>query len=361
VIVLIIIIAVLLGAAAIAGFLELRRRARPDERANALEAPGRMSYQAPRAVTGAMAPSASAGGDRSASDASAPEPELQLAVPAGYLAQGALLAASLPRGAGAHIGTTGNAGPGYGPGSSPAEARHTTPQATQAAGTRSSAPGQAGTPSAGRNGQSGRPAHRRSRSLTRAVQLLIVVDVLAAVVLGLSLAHIGGNILPERAAQSSGPSPATPSAHTKSSGAGASPRLGAGRGSRHESASQRGAVSPPTTGVTSQSLPQFPAAGGVTASAALAGGAPSGRAPVLAAISPTAGVGGQVVTLTGAGLFSANGVITVTFGSTPAPVRCPTESTCRVTVPAHKPSSGTVAVRVTTQSGTSNQLTFSYG
>ncbi len=99
----------------------------------------------------------------------------------------------------------------------------------------------------------------------------------------------------------------------------------------------------------------------MTASAVLAGGAPSGPAPVLAAISPGTGIGGQVVTLTGTGLFSANGVISVTFGSTLAPVRCPTETTCRVTVPPRKPSSGTVAVRVTTQSGTSNQLAFSYG
>ncbi len=98
-IVLIIIIAVFLVAAAIAGLLELRHRARPDERAKALDALGRMSYQAPGAVNGAMAPSPSTGGERPAGETSAPEPELRLAVPAGYLAQAALLAASLPRAA----------------------------------------------------------------------------------------------------------------------------------------------------------------------------------------------------------------------------------------------------------------------
>jgi IPT/TIG domain len=368
VIVLIVIIAVFLVAAAIAGFLEFRHRARPDERAKALETLGRMSYQAPRAGTGAMAPSASTGGDQSAGQAPAPEPDVRLAVPAGYLAQGALLAASLPRATGARLETTGNAGPDYGPGPPAAGAqpalppgRSAAPSTSRAPGAPPSGPGPAGTPSVGRARQSGKTPRRRSRSLARAVQLLIVVDVLAAVVLGLSLAHIGGNILPERAALSNGPSSASPSAPTNSSGVASSRRAGTARGTSHRPASQHGTASPPTTGVTSQSLPQFQGAGGDTASAALAGGASPGPVPVLAAISPAAGVGGQVVTLSGTGLFSANGVITVSFGSTLAPVRCPTETTCRVTVPPRKPASGSVAVRVTTQSGTSNQLSFSYG
>ena len=88
---------------------------------------------------------------------------------------------------------------------------------------------------------------------------------------------------------------------------------------------------------------------------------PPGAGPVIAAISPASGVAGQVVTLTGTGLFSADGVITVMFGSALASVQCPTENTCHATVPTRAtPSSGTVSVTVKTESGTSNKVAFSY-
>jgi IPT/TIG domain len=82
----------------------------------------------------------------------------------------------------------------------------------------------------------------------------------------------------------------------------------------------------------------------------------------LFSISPAAGTPGQVVTLTGKGFFSHNGLIAVTFGSAQAPVRCPSETVCRVTVPARpaKTSSRSVVVTLKTESGTSNRVTFSY-
>ncbi|MGC8626066.1 MAG: IPT/TIG domain-containing protein [Acidimicrobiales bacterium] len=68
------------------------------------------------------------------------------------------------------------------------------------------------------------------------------------------------------------------------------------------------------------------------------------------------------MTLTGRGLFSANGHISVTFGPALAPVACPSETTCHVQVPSQRlPGSlRSVPVSIETQSGTSNPVTFTY-
>ncbi|MBO0729126.1 MAG: IPT/TIG domain-containing protein [Acidimicrobiaceae bacterium] len=81
--------------------------------------------------------------------------------------------------------------------------------------------------------------------------------------------------------------------------------------------------------------------------------------PALGAISPASGAAGQTVIITGSGLFSRNGLVTVLFGHTQAPVACPTQTTCRVTVPA-RGSPGVVPVTVSTTGGTSNPLPFTY-
>jgi hypothetical protein len=84
-----------------------------------------------------------------------------------------------------------------------------------------------------------------------------------------------------------------------------------------------------------------------------------GARPVIASLDPASGVPGTTVTITGSGLFSANGYVAVTFGAAVAPTRCPSEEKCLVTVPAGKAGS-TESVRVTTQSGQSNVVTFHY-
>jgi hypothetical protein len=82
-------------------------------------------------------------------------------------------------------------------------------------------------------------------------------------------------------------------------------------------------------------------------------------------VSPASGVTGQAVTLTGAGLFSSDGLITVRFGNTVASTVCPDQNTCQVKVPVlpGPPSGGPtpVTVTVTTDTGTSNALAFRYG
>jgi hypothetical protein len=86
------------------------------------------------------------------------------------------------------------------------------------------------------------------------------------------------------------------------------------------------------------------------------------------ALAPAAGSAGQALTLSGSGFFSAGGHILVTFGGAEAPTACPTRTTCTVTVPSLGPAPGStgptaprvVPVVVTTDTGTSNQLTFTY-
>jgi hypothetical protein len=169
-----------------------------------------------------------------------------------------------------------------------------------------------------------RSHRRRAGALAGAVGVLVALNLVAGAVLALSLAGPGKKDQPGTEAQP--PSTTSPTSLPPST-----------TGTAHSVTS--------STAPTSSSLPP----------------PPLGGAPVLATISPASGIAGQVVTLTGTGLFSADGVITVAFGSAPASVVCPTETTCRATVPTRPAaSSGTVSVTVKTQSGTSNRVAFSY-
>jgi IPT/TIG domain len=105
-------------------------------------------------------------------------------------------------------------------------------------------------------------------------------------------------------------------------------------------------VTPTTTSAPPRPRPQAGHAGG----------------PLVTRISPSKGAAGQKVVLSGSRLNSANGVITVTFGATQAAVRCPTLSTCDVTVPT-LPATGhprVVEIVLSTTSGRSNAVAFTY-
>jgi IPT/TIG domain len=84
--------------------------------------------------------------------------------------------------------------------------------------------------------------------------------------------------------------------------------------------------------------------------------ASSSEGPVLTSLEPDSGAAGETLILSGRGITSANGTIVATFDSRPAPTRCPSEQRCLVTVPAGL--KGSVAVRLQTESGSSNALTF---
>jgi len=85
----------------------------------------------------------------------------------------------------------------------------------------------------------------------------------------------------------------------------------------------------------------------------------AGGAPTISSLTPSTGSAGQVVVVSGTNLVSANGHVEVRFGDLVAPTSCPTQGSCRATVPPSA-AGGRVLVTVSTQSGTSNGLWFTY-
>jgi hypothetical protein len=67
------------------------------------------------------------------------------------------------------------------------------------------------------------------------------------------------------------------------------------------------------------------------------------------------------VVVSGVNLISADGQILARFNGAAAPTRCPTQTSCTVTVPSMGAGPSSVTLTVTTAAGTSNALTFSYG
>lgn len=190
---------------------------------------------------------------------------------------------------------------------------------------------------------------RRARGLTRAVEVLVVLDLLAAAGLGVSFIRKGGGATPLGPAQR---------VSTKSS----STTSGLGHPARGVplSGTKSTSTAPPRTSSTSTSRGR-PTSTSTSRPSVASARVHNGPKPVLAAISPASGRAGESVTLRGHGFFSKDGQITVMFGLMQAPVSCPNETTCHATVPPRRAkSSGTVGVTVSTETGGSNQLTFKY-
>jgi hypothetical protein len=83
-------------------------------------------------------------------------------------------------------------------------------------------------------------------------------------------------------------------------------------------------------------------------------------APRITALTPPVGRPGQVVTVTGSRLFSANGTIVVTFDGRVTQTSCPNEAHCVASVPPPLGSASSAVVQVRTTSGTYNTLRFAY-
>lgn len=118
----------------------------------------------------------------------------------------------------------------------------------------------------------------------------------------------------------------------------------------HHDAGTPGPRRVPTT--TTTTLP-----GRATTTSALLS-APGG-APVISVLDPAAGSPGEGIEVAGTNFLSSNGQIVATFDGRVAPTRCPVQNTCTVTVPPPI-GSPTVQVTITTPSGTSNAMTFTY-
>lgn len=97
-----------------------------------------------------------------------------------------------------------------------------------------------------------------------------------------------------------------------------------------------------------------------TATPPTASGQGSSSAPVASSVSPASGAAGQTVVVTGRGLYSADGMVTVEIGGQAAPTACSSETTCTVTVPDLGPTPKRVILAIITASGTSNDVTFTY-
>lgn len=85
-----------------------------------------------------------------------------------------------------------------------------------------------------------------------------------------------------------------------------------------------------------------------------------GSLPQLSSVSPSAAGAGTVVVVHGTNFFSRNGLVLARFGAQPARTDCPSQTMCMVTVPALPGSTSTVALTISTESGTSNALSFHY-
>jgi hypothetical protein len=86
-----------------------------------------------------------------------------------------------------------------------------------------------------------------------------------------------------------------------------------------------------------------------------------GGPPDLAALTPSSGQAGQSVTVTGSDFLSSSGRISAEVGGQTASVACPDQTTCTLVIPPAQGTTSAVPVTVTTDSGTSNPLPFTYG
>jgi hypothetical protein len=119
-------------------------------------------------------------------------------------------------------------------------------------------------------------------------------------------------------------------------------------------------VAPPTSSTTVPATVPAPPATAVTTTTvppSLPLPAP-GAAPVLASLEPSSGTAGQFVVVSGSGFLSPSGFIGATVGGRTAPVSCPDQTTCMLTIPPEAGTATTESVVIVTDGGSSNPLTF---
>ncbi len=195
-------------------------------------------------------------------------------------------------------------------------------------------------PPAATSPQADEPARdvRQGRGLRAAVLSVALLVLLAATVLAITLATRESPVSPPVNARAAPGRPARSPGHS-------SRPAPTGRRSTPTSSAPLPSSVPPTSSAPPTST--VPAAGG--------------GVPVLSALSPSTGVAGQTVVISGANFISADGVVQARFGGQLAPTACPVQTSCTVTVPAMTGSPASVPVTVTTDGGTSNPLTFTFG
>ncbi|MHB1509223.1 MAG: IPT/TIG domain-containing protein [Acidimicrobiales bacterium] len=109
----------------------------------------------------------------------------------------------------------------------------------------------------------------------------------------------------------------------------------------------------PTTTTTLPTTTSRPTSSSTVAPAAAS-------APGAVSITPSQGLAGVVVVVRGRNFFSANGLVLARVNGQPTQTRCPTQTSCLVTIPKIPGGPSRVTVTITTESGTSNSVPFKY-
>ena len=86
----------------------------------------------------------------------------------------------------------------------------------------------------------------------------------------------------------------------------------------------------------------------------------TGNGLQITSISPPQGSVGQTVVITGTNLVSPDGQVLAHFGDQVAPTSCSSATTCTAVVPSPSAGAPRVQVTITTQTGSSNGLWFTY-
>ena len=134
---------------------------------------------------------------------------------------------------------------------------------------------------------------------------------------------------------------------------------------------QQGAAPPPSTPATTAHSATPPAShnpppkshgggtGAPSTTTTTATPATPGGPPVIASLSPASGAAGQGIQVAGSNFLSSSGQIVASFNGQVTSTSCPAQNTCTVTVPPQSGSSS-AQVTITTASGTSNAVIFTY-
>ena len=190
------------------------------------------------------------------------------------------------------------------------------------------------------------PPSRQWRRPAVVLSVILVVALIVAVLVGSFSSSITGR-------SRSAPPASAPAPHSSPSGSGPSVTLPVTGSPTTVPASTlpTPASSPTTVAASTTTLSTTPPTPSTTP--------PSGGGPVLSALEPSTGAPGQVLIVSGSNLLSPSGQITAQFGGQTALIACPTSTSCLIQVPSE--TSTPALVTVTTDGGTSNPLTFSYG
>ena len=124
-----------------------------------------------------------------------------------------------------------------------------------------------------------------------------------------------------------------------------------------------GAVATTVPGPTGGSAPTTttsPKGSGSSTTTTTAAPPTPGAPPQISSVSPTSGSPGQTLTVSGANFISADGSIVASFDGRITATSCATPSVCTVTVPPPSAGQTSAQLTITTASGTSNAIAFSY-